>query len=89
MLDRFQGIGGPDGSIIAPPTSNGTLPQQFGGGSSANPQTSTDKSQFPEADVKRIVSNGFTRTEALEELSTCNGDADKALMALYAKAFKF
>ena len=44
---------------------------------------------FPDTDVKRIIQNGFTRTEALEALESFNGNTDQALASLFAKALKF
>lgn len=36
-----------------------------------------------------IVSSGFTKSEAIEELQKCNGDVEKAKVRLLSKALKF
>ena len=44
---------------------------------------------FPEANVRRIVNRGFTRSQAIGELGRCSGNTDAALASLFAKALKF
>ena len=73
MLDNLQGI---RGSSVSTP---------FNVATAGNESTVEDVS-FPDEDITRIVSSGFTRTEAIEELKKCNGDADKALVQLLARA---
>ncbi|XP_064642904.1 protein DDI1 homolog 2-like [Lineus longissimus] len=48
-------------------------------GSSATPQ-------YPEADIQKIVSRGFSRQQALAELRHASGDLNKALIALITKS---
>lgn len=46
------------------------------------------KPDFPEEVIQRLMKNGFSRPEVLRELATANGNADKALAALFAKSFQ-
>ena len=41
---------------------------------------------FPESDVKKLVDMGYSRDQVLAELRNNNGDVNKAMMALIAKA---
>lgn len=42
---------------------------------------------YSEAAVQQVVAAGFTREEAVEELSRSGGDPQKALVSLLAKSF--
>ena len=44
--------------------------------------------KLKEQDILTITGNGFTREQAIEELTKANGDLDSALVALVAKSFK-
>ena len=44
--------------------------------------------KLKEQDILTITGNGFTREQAIEELTKANGDLDAALVALVAKSFK-
>lgn len=83
MLDSLQGMRGSDVPPSNPfnPVSNGAAAAAGG--------IKDDTVKFPESDVMKIVSNGFTRSEAIDELKKCNGDVDKALVQLLAKAIRF
>ena len=50
---------------------------------------SSESGGFPEESITMIVSSGFTRSEAIEELKKCNGDVEKAKICLLTKALKF
>ena len=43
---------------------------------------------FPEDDIQRLTSNGFSRQQVIEELTKTGGNIDQALMALLAKSFQ-
>ena len=85
VLDRMQNIRGNYEQPLpaAPPQTRqptstaASLPTATGGGQS-----------FPESDILKITSNGFSRSEAIKELDKCNGDADKALVCLLARSLK-
>ena len=47
------------------------------------------KTVFPEANIRKIINNGFTKSEAIEELERFSGDTDQALASLFDKAIKF
>lgn len=44
---------------------------------------------FPEATVKRLVEKGYSRNDVLEALTACDGQEERALMALLAKSLRF
>ena len=81
------------GSVITPPAS--TQPQHpppsYSASSSQTSTTSSKEStrSFPESDIMKIVSSGFTRSEAIEELEKCNGNADVALIQLLGRTIHF
>lgn len=52
------------------------------GGSNAS------KPAFPEAIIQRLMSNGFSRSAVIQELTLANGNADQALASLFAKSFQ-
>ena len=54
--------------------------------SSSNVVTST--SSFPEEKIQQITKMGFSREEAVQELTRCNGDANVAAASLLAKSLK-
>lgn len=55
-----------------------------------NPNLSvTPGDRFKEEDVQKIVTMGFTRDQAIEELRRFNGDSNQAIAALFAKSLKF
>ncbi|XP_003383659.1 PREDICTED: desumoylating isopeptidase 1-like [Amphimedon queenslandica] len=87
MLDQMQNIRGNFEQPLpaAPPQA-----RQSTSTSTARPApTATGGSQsFPESDILKITSKGFSRSEALKELDKCNGDADKALVCLLARSLK-
>jgi hypothetical protein len=76
MLANMRGVTGTPSTQITQPSQPPPPP---------SPSTQDDR----EGSIKRIVSYGFTRSEASEELDNCNGDADKALRQLYNKATRF
>ena len=43
-------------------------------------------STFPEASIRQITSNGFSREQAVRELRKANGDVNTALGALFAQS---
>ena len=45
--------------------------------------------QFPEESIQRLVSAGFSRSAAIEELQRSNGNAELALISLLAKSIQF
>lgn len=47
---------------------------------------SSRPSSFPEDSISHITKSGFTREQAIEELTTSNGDATKALISLMTKS---
>ena len=59
-----------------------------GAASSAPAAGAASQNKFPEADIKAITSNGFSRQQAIEELTKANGNAELALVALFAKSFQ-
>lgn len=81
FLDRFEGIGGANGTILATgdASNSNTTPEK----------PSTEERSFTEADISSIISLGFTRSEALEELKNCNGNVEQAKASLLSKAIKF
>ena len=52
----------------------------------SNPDPPMDN--FSESDVQEIVSLGFSRPQALEELRRQNGNKTQAMAALFAKSLK-
>ena len=86
MLDQMQNIRGNYEQPLpaAPPqtrqstSSGGPAPTARGGGVQS----------FPESDILKITSKGFSRSEAIKELDKCNGNADKALVCLLARSLK-
>ena len=50
---------------------------------------SSESKGFPEDSITMIVSCGFTRSEAIEELRKCSGDVEKAKICLLTRALKF
>ena len=77
------------GSVIPPTQSQ---PPSHSGSSSQTNTTSNKEStrrNFPESDIMKIVSSGFTRSEAIEELEKCNGNADVALIQLLGRTIHF
>lgn len=58
------------------------------GGATASITSSTSVSlpTFPEASVAQITSMGFTREQAIQELTKANGDVNIALSTLFAKS---
>ena len=44
---------------------------------------------FSESDIQQIVSNGFSREEAIVELRSTGGNVQLALASLLAKAISF
>lgn len=54
--------------------------------SSANPDASQDN--FSESDIQEIISLGFSRAQAVEEMRRQNGNKTQAMAALFAKSFK-
>lgn len=87
MLDQMQNIRGNYEQPLpaAPPqtrqstSSGGPAPTARGGGGVQS---------FPESDILKITSKGFSRSEAIKELDKCNGNADKALVCLLARSLK-
>ncbi|KAL1454969.1 hypothetical protein WDU94_009096 [Cyamophila willieti] len=67
--------------------SNGLEPSTSSS-SATNPQSTTNV-QFSEEDVIEITKNGFSRDQAISELTNFNGDKNKALAALLAKSLIF
>jgi hypothetical protein len=59
-------------------------------GASASGQSSSSGAsaapQFPEADIQKIISRGFSRQQAMAELRHSSGDVNKALIALISKS---
>lgn len=49
--------------------------------------TTSQSSQFPEADILQLTKKGYSRDQAINELTNANGDVNKALMALIVKSF--
>lgn len=45
--------------------------------------------QFSDDSIQRIVSAGFSRSAAIEELQHCSGNTDLALTSLLAKSLQF
>lgn len=52
-------------------------------------QLSSSSQQFKEEDIIRITSAGFSRQQAIEELSRTQGNAELALGSLLARSLKF
>ena len=52
-------------------------------------QPSSTTPSLPEADILTLISQGFSRQQATDELTKANGNVDQALAALLAKAFTF
>lgn len=85
----------PDFARLSSPTSPGRLcvasPQSPFAPQSATPSrqpTSPDtaSSPYPPGDIQKIVKQGFTREQAIEELKLFNGDVKKALVSLMTKS---
>ena len=55
---------------------------------SSQPKPSTPNSNYPEADVKKLMDYGFSRQQVIEELTKAGGNVDQALAALFAKSFQ-
>lgn len=64
---------------LTPPPTNPALATTGGGGSAA-------AKSFPESEILKITSNGFSRSDAIKELERCNGNADTALAYLIARS---
>ena len=54
----------------------------------SQPKSSTPNSNYPEADVKKLMDYGFTRQQVIDELTRAGGNVDQALAALFAKSFQ-
>ena len=52
-------------------------------------QSASTTPSLPEADILTLTSQGFSRQQAIDELTKANGNVDQALAALFAKAFTF
>ncbi len=60
-----------------------------GGGSSSNKQTTQQQQHGQsDADIQRLVSQGFNRQQVIEELQRCGGNVEQALAALIAKSLQ-
>lgn len=46
----------------------------------------TTSSPYPLEDIQKIIKQGFTREQAIEELKLFNGDVKKALVSLMTKS---
>ena len=55
---------------------------------SSTHQSQPQQVSFPEASIQQIMSAGFTRAEAIEELTRCNGNTTLALTGLLARSIK-
>ena len=51
--------------------------------------TTSTRRIFPESDIMRIVSSGFTRNRAIKELEKCDGNTDVALIRLLGRTIHF
>ena len=65
--------------------------QDFGSGGTPNesPTLQTSSVHISEESIQNVMTAGFTREAAFEELSHCNGDPDAAKANLLAKLLKF
>ncbi len=75
----------PSSTTSQPSSTNSTTSQS----STTATSTTDSKAGFSEANIRRIINNGFTKSEAIEELEQFSGDTDKALASLLNKAIKF
>lgn len=93
MLEQMQGIRAVNSSGQGPSTVTQPLPppssfpslglSPFMGSTSTT--SSNSQSKYSEAIIKKIMSNGFTRDQAIKELDECKGDVDKAIVQLLAR----
>ena len=64
-------------------------PSHSGGSSQAGTTSKKTRRIFPETDIMRIVSSGFTRNRAIKELEKCDGNTDVALVRLLGRTIHF
>ena len=79
------------GSVIPPTQPQHPSPSYFASSSQTSTTSNRESTRrnFPESDIMKIVSSGFTRSEAIEELEKCNGNADVALIQLLGRTIHF
>lgn len=65
----------------------GTQPGPSSENKTVNPSASI-KVDYPEEVIQRLMNNGFSRQEVIQELAAANGNVDQALAALFAKSFQ-
>lgn len=65
----------------------GTQPGPSSENKTVNPSASI-KADYPEEVIQRLMNNGFSRQEVIQELAAANGNVDQALAALFAKSFQ-
>ena len=74
--------------VFFPGSSNTSIPSSSGASTSSSSASQHSSSPFPESDITKLTSQGFSRQQAVEELTKANGNVDQALVALLAKSFK-
>ena len=57
--------------------------------SGVSSRSSSTTPSLPEADILKLTSEGFSRQQAIDELTKANGNVDQALAALFAKSTTF
>lgn len=72
---------------IAKSQNDGTQPGPSSENKTVNPSASI-KADYPEEVIQRLMNNGFSRQEVIQELAAANGNVDQALAALFAKSFQ-
>jgi len=77
-------------TAAGPSTSRGasSSSQVSSGTRPATQNSGTRPAAYSEADVRRLVEMGFSRSQVIDELTRSNGNVDLAIGALFAKSFQ-